>query len=172
VGNAVIIYEYCTEMEQTTKHNKGIKGGDVKEWFEEVIHTLKSDQLMLEHDVASEKTKKFYGDLIDENYEALLNTTWAGLAKITVHEMLVKYLMELKNRAVSFKELAFDLTGGKVLVWAVVSDNDDTSEKNLILSEAKVNAHFTDSIFRLSSTIVEEGDQLPIPNQYLLFSKA
>jgi hypothetical protein len=77
-----------------------------------------------------------------------------------------------KNRAVSFKELAFDLTGGKVLVWAVVSDNDDTSEKNLILSEAKVNAHFTDSIFRLSSTIVEEGDQLPIPNQYLLFSKA
>jgi hypothetical protein len=46
-------------MEQTTKHNKGIKGGDVKEWFEEVIHTLKSDQLMLEHDVASEKQRSF-----------------------------------------------------------------------------------------------------------------
>jgi hypothetical protein len=64
------------------------------------------------------------------------------------------------------KKLGLELSNSKVLVWAEIYDNDDETEKALILAQAKVNARYSKFGFAISSTIVEECDQLAVPNHY------
>ncbi|MGM0581720.1 MAG: hypothetical protein ACQETL_13625 [Bacteroidota bacterium] len=83
-----------------------------------------------------------------------------------IEKVVKEFLSELNSRNVTTNQLAFDLSDAKILVWAEIEDFDETSEDGLILSEAKVNSHFSDFGFHISSTIIEKSDNLPVPPHY------
>jgi len=64
------------------------------------------------------------------------------------------------------QKLAFDFSDAKILVWAQIKTEDVSTEDALILSEAEANSKYSDNGFYISSTIVEECDNLPIPSHY------
>ena len=58
------------------------------------------------------------------------------------------------------------LSDSKILVWAVVDDNDEKTEDALIIAEAKVNGKYYEKGFYLNSTIIEKSDNLSVPPHY------
>ena len=66
--------------------------------------------------------------------------------------------------------MALDLSDSKILAWVELFDDDEESEDNLIISEAKVNAEFEKFGFKISTTYVEVCDKLNVPPHYSLFN--
>lgn len=82
-------------------------------------------------------------------------------------KIIIEYLLLLKNNLPL--RLAFDYNDAEILVWAETEDDDEEMERQLILTEAQVNAKFHQFGFDLRSTLVEESDGLPIPAHYKIF---
>jgi hypothetical protein len=64
------------------------------------------------------------------------------------------------------QQLAFAHNDNEILVWAELKDDDWTTESALILAAAKVNAEFHKFGYDITTTFVEECDNLSIPNHY------
>jgi hypothetical protein len=63
--------------------------------------------------------------------------------------------------------LALQLSESKLLVWAVIKDDDELCENQLFLAEAAVNSRFYQYGFHISTTLVEESDSCKIPNHFI-----
>jgi hypothetical protein len=83
-----------------------------------------------------------------------------------VQNLVHSYFLELMERKGVPNRLALDISDSKILVWAEIGDDDESTERALILSAAKANADFSEYGVHISSTIVEERDKLVIPRQY------
>jgi hypothetical protein len=139
---------------------------EIEVWFNTLVAQLQSDQLQLESNIASPEKKDLYSTLMtgkDEEFAELMRE------KSTIYfieKIIVDYLTELKTRSCEPLKLALELSNSQVLVWAEIKDDDEKTEKDLILAEAKVNVKYDKFGFYVSSTIIEESDQLNIPAQY------
>lgn len=80
--------------------------------------------------------------------------------------ILNEYVEIVKAKKIQLCKLAFDFSDSKVLVWAEVAEDDETSMDQLILAEAKINANYSKYGFHLSTTVVETSDNMPIPIPY------
>jgi hypothetical protein len=83
-----------------------------------------------------------------------------------IQELLKTYIGELINYNKVPLEIAFDLSDAKILVWAKIHNDDESTEDALLLAEAKANAKFHDYGFFIYSTIVEDRDQQSVPPHY------
>lgn len=81
-------------------------------------------------------------------------------------QLIIDYVNELKERQVEPRQLAMDMSDASVLVWAEINDDDEPTEDQLRLAQAKINARYNQYGFYLTSTIVEQSDCLPIPSHY------
>ena len=136
-------------------------------WFDEFIAMIKTHELQLETNTATEDIKKFY-DIItngSDNQLAELNKETAN--QHFIKKIIVSYLNEIQQKKPL--KLAFDLDDSEVLVWAEIENDDDEIENFLLLAEANVNADFHRYEYDLTSTIVEKRDGLSIPNHYSTF---
>jgi hypothetical protein len=135
-------------------------------WFEKTISGLDVDQMMIETNTASTETKKFYNMMTNGNADEINHMARNSSTIYFIGNLLEKYMNEL----VSFKslplDLAFDLSDAKILVWAKIKDDDDATEDALLLAEARANASFSEHGFFISSTIVEQSDNLSVPPHY------
>lgn len=138
----------------------------MQKWFDDLVSSIRVDQLQLETNTASAEKETFYNNFISGNHIENMAEMRSITSKTFIEELVFFYLKELKLRAVHLEKLAFVLSDAKVLVWAEINDNDDSNEDNLLLSEAKTNAHFSKYGFHVSSTIVEESDSLEVPPHY------
>jgi len=89
-----------------------------------------------------------------------------------IKKMLYSFITFLKESDVKFSKMALDLSDSKILAWLELFDDDEKSEDNLIISEAKVNAEFEKYGFKISTTYVEESDKLNIPPHYSMLNNA
>lgn len=87
-------------------------------------------------------------------------------SKFFIQSILKDYLQELKAHRRKPLKLAMALSDSKILVWAVINDNDEQTEDALLISEAKVNGKYYERGFYLNSTIVEKSDCLKTPPHY------
>ena len=153
-------------MSKTAENTASQQSNKQDQWFELMINAIKVDQLQLQTNTATEEKTRIYHNIIEgkhsENYLDMRNMS----SKFFIEELVKEYISELTERNVSTNQLAFDLTDAKVLVWAEIKDFDEESEDGLILAEAKTNARFADYGFHISSTIVEQGDNLSVPPHY------
>lgn len=136
------------------------------QWFEELVATLGADKFMLDSDVASVELKSFYQTLIEGNAEKLAFQGKEMSQQHFISRILMEYLNVLKKNHLVPEKLAFDLNDTEVLVWAIVEDNNEELEKQLILAEAQINAKYHHYGYDMTSMIVEKSDRLPIPNHY------
>ena len=151
-------------MNTATTHTKT---NSLAEWFDNLVATLRTHELQLETNTASEEIKQVYGLLTTDNFDAMFKLNKAAAQQYFVGKILIDYLRYLdKNLPL---RLAFDFNDSEVLVWAEVDDNNVEQEKLLVRAEAKINAVFHPYGFDMETMIVEKSDHLPIPNHYKTF---
>lgn len=138
----------------------------INSWFTELIDDIKTDHFLFSQDVTTPEKRKFYTDLISGNTEATLSTIRTASSMYFISNIIKDYLQELKTAQKRPLKLAMGLSDSKLLVWAVVKDNDEKTEDTLLIAEAKVNGKYQEKGFYLSSTIVEESDNIPTPPHY------
>lgn len=156
----------ASKMEAIINPTSQLSNDAIAKWFDNFISHISVDRMMIETQTASVETDQFYRDMILENHTAM--NSWARVNSTTyfIRKLVEDYLNELKAFRATPQKLAFDFSDAKILVWAQIADNDDLTEDALILSEAKANAKYSDNGFYVSSTIVEESDNLKIPSHY------
>ena len=137
------------------------------EWFDNLIATLRTHELQLETNTASEEIVVLYRNLINSNFDELLKTNKAITQQHFVSKIICEFLKLLDKNIPN--KLAFDFNDSEVLVWAEIGDNDEEQEKVLARAESKVNAMFHSYGFDMETMIVEQSDNLAIPNHYKVF---
>lgn len=137
-------------------------------WFEKFLATIEIDRMMLETNTAGEEKRRMYDNLINNNSEEIFKEFRKSSSRLFIGKLVSEYVSLLLEKDVDLKKLAFELGDSKVLVWAEIKADDEDAEKNLLLSEAKVNYEFAEYGFHISSMIVEDCDQLPVPSHYHL----
>ena len=83
-----------------------------------------------------------------------------------IEKMVKEYLGKLAVNKSFPDKIAFELSNYKVLVWAEIDMDDETTEQELILAEAITNANYSKYGLYISTTIVEKQDNLDIPPHY------
>lgn len=136
------------------------------QWFESLISSIKVDQVQLQTSTATDEKARMYNNFIEGKHSETFSDMRNMSSQYFIEELVKEYISELNQRKVSTNQLAFDLSDAKVLVWAEINDDDESSEDGLILAEAKTNARFSNYGFHISSTIVERGDNLKVPRHY------
>lgn len=135
-------------------------------WFDEFVGAIRLDEQLLKNDLMEAEKKQMYHKLFEGNIEALSVDARNMSTQYFIGCLLNEYIKELSSLKHNPKKLGLELSNSKVLVWAEIYDNDDETERGLILAQAKVNAKYSKFGFAITSTIIEECDQLAIPNHY------
>ncbi|WP_343784600.1 hypothetical protein [Wandonia haliotis] len=135
-------------------------------WFNGLISSIEMDKFLMTEDLASDETKAFYKAVMSDNVEDVLRQTRVASTMYFIEKMIIDFLSEIKKRGVEYNNLALDMGNSKILAWIELKNDDEKSEDNLIMAEAKVNAKYHDEGFHISTTIVEELDQITVPEHY------
>src|SRR4051812_5223013 len=95
-------------------------------WFDEFIASVRTHQLQLETNTATEELKNMYDILMNGS-----NHDLAHLSKITadahfIKSMVLQYLQIIQPNLPL--KLAFDMDNSEVLVWAEIEDNNERME--------------------------------------------
>lgn len=139
---------------------------DTNQWFDDMISNLRVDQLLLEADVLQKHKKEVYEAMISGNHDFMHDYARKTSSVFFIKNLIDSYFIELVERKAIPNRLALELSNSKVLVWAQINNDDEQTEDALILTAAKVNNEFSKYGFYISSTIVEEDDNLSIPKHY------
>lgn len=138
----------------------------INKWFNEFISFIQADHFMMTEGAASEETKKFYNQVISGNEVSFASDVREASSKIFIRNIVNDYLHELQKLNKKPASLSLGLSDSKILVWAVIEDDDEATEDALLISEAKVNGKYYKHGFYLNSTIIEKSDKIPTPPHY------
>ena len=136
------------------------------DWFTKIVSHLQADHFLLKQNLASEETKKFYSNIMEGSALDLATQGREFSSRIFITHIINDYITQLKEFGKKPEEIYLGLSDSKILVWAVIEDDDEEMEDALLLAEAKVNNIYYDKGFYLSSTIVEKSDKIPAPPHY------
>jgi hypothetical protein len=145
-----------------------VQGENKTKWFNDLIDTIKSHQLMIESGVASKEIKSIYEPFINSDFDEIHKNARKMSSKYFIQKLVIEYINEVTERMQGSNpnKLALQLSDSQILVWSEIKDDDENAEDSLLLAEAKINAMFGDVGFHISSTILEESDNYPIPEQF------
>lgn len=119
---------------------------------------------MLDTNTASEDMVKLYDVLVSGDQDQMASIGKLNADRHFIKNLVFEYVKKVKTKMP--KKLAFDLDDSEVLVWAEIENDDEQSEDFLLLLEAEINSKFHNYGYDVTSTIVEDRDNLPIPNHY------
>lgn len=140
------------------------KESSLEAWFDDFVSSLRSHQLQLETETASQQLKTFYEGVMSASGDELAKMNKRFVQKYFVERIILEYIKSIESYFP--QKIAFDFNDSEVLVWAEIKDNSEELEKKLILAEATINAKYHSYGFDMNSIIVEESDNLEIPNHY------
>lgn len=69
------------------------------------------------------------------------------------------------------RDLAYEISFNNISIFAIVSNDDSLEAKVLLDAEARLNAKYYEYGFRIDTTILEESDNIPIPNGYTILTQ-
>ena len=82
---------------------------------------------------------------------------------LIIFEQYLNSLSELQGFPITMGVFETDK---KINLWCVIKDNDDATETKLFTAEAKVNGSNINFGVLIETTVVEQSDQIKIPEQY------
>lgn len=135
-------------------------------WFDDMVVNLRFDEQLYQNDILDPKKKNFYDQMMSGNAEAMSIMARDMSNTYFISNLLNDYIAELVLTKKTPKKLGLELSNSKILVWAEIYNDDEATENALILSQAKLNSIYSKFGFHISSTIVEECDNLDLPNHY------
>ncbi len=137
------------------------------DWFDNFVAMLRTHELQLETNTASNEMRKMYDVFFSGNTDNMALMSRNNAQRHFISKMLVDYVGFISKK--SPLRLAFDFNDSNVLVWAEIPDDDELMERSLIMSESKINAKYHEFGFDMTTTLVETRDHLSIPNHYQIF---
>lgn len=146
--------------------NKNKAYDPAKDWFDDMVSGLRVDQLLLETDALEQRKAEVYDAMIAGDHNFMHKYARNSSTAFFIQKIVESYFIALAEYKGLPRRLGLDLSASKVLVWAEIKNDDEQTEDALILAAAKINNEFADYGFHISSTIVEEDDQLEIPGHY------
>jgi hypothetical protein len=144
-----------------------LKSTSRTEWFDYVIAALRTHELQLETNTASEDLQNYYATIMGGNLDEMFKMQKAAAQQYFVPKILFEYLKLLDSNLPL--KLAFDYNDSEVMVWAEIEDSNPVQENILARAEARINAIFHPYGFDMETMIVEKSDNLAIPNHYKIF---
>jgi hypothetical protein len=152
-------------MKQTIARNTHSKTTALDVWFETTIQELRDDYRDIKLGIAPKEKEEFYNKLINNNDE-LLNEAKERLSIQFLQKALQAYGAEIANSEHQPLKIALNHTDSKLLVFAVIRDDDEATEDMLLSAAAEVNYKFEKYGIFVSTMIIEESDNYPIPSHY------
>ncbi len=137
-----------------------------EQWFDDMVAGLRVDQFLMETKNLAKEKQQVYDAMFNKNYTEMHDYVRNMSSQYFIKNLIDTYLFSLAEYQRIPKKLGLELSNSKVLVWAEISSDDEETEDALILSAAKVNQEFSKFGFHISSTIVEEEDNLDLPSHY------
>lgn len=137
-------------------------------FFNGLNHHLATDKMLLDSNMASKATEDFYKPIIAGDLETVLKNTQKSINILNCRDLIELFLDLSEKVKDDIKNVSFDISGNKVLVWSVIKNNVDFDkiERTLIVIEAKINATFYEKGYQIDVTFVEEEDNIPTPPHY------
>lgn len=152
-------------MNQAVKYLEDIDQLSVA--FDDLIGRFEKDKVLYSMGTLPAERESMYRDLLTGS---IMDAANASNKVYTTHIMtnLVVDFFNYLNQDPSAKpsKIALHLSNRKVLVWAIIPDEQEEIIDGLYKIEAKINFQYRQSGFSLSVTVVEESDGLNIPPQY------
>jgi len=148
----------------TVQTNNQSQSNTSEQWFDDLVATLRTHQLMIETQTANEDTRTIYNILMGGNPLYVAHLSRSASQRQIISSILWDYLKTIKD--IKPQKLAFDYNDSEVLVWAQIDEHDEQLEKQLYLAEAAINAKYHQYGFDMTSMIVESCDNVTIPNHY------
>jgi hypothetical protein len=156
----------------TTKENISSTSNQSDAWFGEMIFSLKTDKLMYDTDTMHPAKKDIFTSMMENNFLPLAKETRKTTSQYFISKMLFTYMSTLKENIENVLNIGFELCDTKIMVWAEIKEDDEATEDALLIAEAKVNAEYNSDGFRLLSTIVEDCDNLQVPENFISLEKS
>jgi hypothetical protein len=150
----------------TINQNSNTIDNQIKDWFDNIVATLRKDEVLYETGMLDQEAKEIYDAFLSGNEPDIAYMAHSQAKMYFLKNMFFAYLSELKRRNAIPLKLAFDISKSKLLVWAEIEDDNERMEDELILAEAKVHYKYYPYGYSISSTIVEKSDNLQIPPHY------
>ena len=138
----------------------------IEDWFDSMVANLRYDQELFKNEILEEGKKDVYTAMMTGDQNFLHNYARNTSSTYFIQNMVDAYFKELVKTNSKPNKLALELSNAKILVWAEIKEDDEIMEDALILTEAKINAAFSEYGFHVSSTIVEDSDGLEVPEHY------
>jgi len=145
-----------------TTQTSNIDDSKRDQWFDDLIAKLRTDQLQLETNTASNDKVVMYESLMNGNQVESMFKVKLESDKFFVRSMVVDFVKQLNFDLID--KLAFSFEFPEVLAWIQIKDSN--SEKAIIMSEAKTNAKYHSKGYDINSIIISPEDKLPVPNHY------
>lgn len=86
--------------------------------------------------------------------------------KYFVTDLLNQYIAEISEVGRGPLKIGMQLANRKVLVWVIIPDGDDELAMALLLAQSNANTTFGKFGFTIFSTIVQQGEGVPLPGDY------
>lgn len=135
-------------------------------WFSDMFHALQTDKLLLETNTASEEKRALYAAMMGDDIITASILAKESFNRVLTKKALFGFVVHLANSGCKPAKLAFNIADSSLLVWAVVADDDFATEKAIYLAQSAVNTDLIKADYRISATVVDESDDLPIPAHY------
>jgi len=136
--------------------------------FNEFVSSLTGELLQYEAGILDKDKEGFFRKLFTGDARKVAEMSNQNSSAIISKSLTIHYLTGLYGHLKSFDfSLAVHLVDHKVLVWASVPDDNEEIYDALFTAEAITNFEFKDSGFSISTTVIDESDNIAIPPQYL-----
>lgn len=139
---------------------------DLSEWFNNIVAQLRAHELMINEGVASKEVKQFYNDLIRADFDTHIKNQMSFGHKHMIGITLKELFGGLGDTVKKVEKIGLHLGNNKIRVWAVIPDDADELDKNLILTVAGVNAKIEQTGYFIDLYTVEKSENVDMPNQF------
>jgi hypothetical protein len=139
----------------------------ISSWFENLVEHLQVDKVAMELGIADPQKSALYENAISGNQNALLKSLRNQANEYFIERIVKSFIAEISQRKALPLKLAFSLSPSTILAWVEIKENDEKTEDQILLAEAKVNSIARDYNFSIDTMIVEDSDKLPLPPHYI-----
>lgn len=137
-----------------------------EEWFDQLIHLITTDKMLVQGKIATAEKQQFYDKIIFGDPLEALGKMRSKTSEVFVTNLVLEYSELVKSTDIKPHKLFITHNDSEVLIWAEIANDDEKTEIGLFKIEAKVNAKYYQHGFTISSTIVEQSDNIPAPPHY------
>jgi hypothetical protein len=152
---------------ETHKDSK-LKTTALDMWFETTIQELRDDYQAIKLGTAPKEKEDFYNKLINiDNDDELSNELKERISVKFLKKALQAYGTQITSSKHRPLQIALNHSDNKLLVFAIIEDGDEDTENMLLAVAAEINYKFERYGIRVSTMIIEESDNYPVPKHYM-----